>query len=459
MRDSMTGNSPAGASEAPQLRSPAGPELSLVAPVAQFEMPEELVEAFATGNIVICAGPGISTESGTVGPMTFAEELAGQIGLDPGVRSAPAIMSAYCKRHGRQALLRAIRERFDYIRTFTELHEEATWFHHELATIHPVNHIFTTHWDTYFEDVCGAMAIVSPEDYAFAYEPTRKVFKLHGSVTNWGSIIATETDYRRLDRRLRSGAISDALKEVIASRRLVFIGFGPGDADFDVLYSFVNEQLAGAPRRAYILSMDERIDRTTHPDAVLLRTTPDEFLRLLKDRFISEGYMLDDERYVQVALKARELTTARKQLAEVSMHENPEVIYAHSYQDGLLHAFQRILARFKTGEFSDPLAVESLIAAYDQIRTTKARQRGYWDVAYINGYTNALAWVIGDDDAREGVPMYFIFGAEALFTFAHYQSAATRAENLHPTAYAVARHLARRYQSDARPLHHTPWLS
>ena len=131
--------------------------------------------------------------------------------------------------------------------------------------------------------------------------------------------------------------------------------------------------------------------------------------------------MLADDRYDAVAIELRDVARARDELATINMRDHPEVIYAHSYQDGLLHAFERVLARFKTGEYSDPTRIEALIGAYEPIREAKMREGAYWDVAYINGYTNALAWLVSPEEDRAGLPMFFVFGEEALFTFEQYK--------------------------------------
>jgi hypothetical protein len=98
-------------------------------------------------------------------------------------------MSQLCNQsNGRAKLLRKIKDRFDYIRSFPELYRIATRFHRELSTLFLVDTIVTTNWDSFFEDECGALPFVTADDYAFWEQSVRKVFKIHGSANSLGSI-------------------------------------------------------------------------------------------------------------------------------------------------------------------------------------------------------------------------------------------------------------------------------
>ncbi len=340
---------------------PPRPELLPVAESRPFDVPDELFESFATGQVVVIAGSGASTESPLIGPMTLFEQLAAELELDPDKLSEPEVMTAYARRYGRAALLQSVRERLDYVRSFPELDQQATRFHHELSTIYPVDSIVTTAWDTSFEEVCGALPIVVPGDYEFWDAPGRRVFKLHGSITNWGTVVATDDDYRRCYRRLREGTLGGALRQFLAGKRLVFFGYSLDDVDFERIYGLVKRQVRDRARVSYIVTLDERITHETHPGSKVIHAGADQFLARIKEQFVSERYMLDDGRYEAATLQLRELRHERDQLADIDMRDSPEIIYTHSYQDSVAHALGRVIARFYTGEYSDPIRVERLI--------------------------------------------------------------------------------------------------
>ena len=200
------------------------------------------------------------------------------MGSTRGRRSCPQVLSAYEERHGRAELLQSIGERLEYVRAVRELDDLATAFHHELSTIYTVDSILTTNWDMSFEDVCGARPIVVAADYAFLDAPGRKVVKLHGSISNWGTIVATEADYERRYRRLGERAMGEQLMRFLAGKRLVFVGHSLTDEDFVNIYGMVHRHPAETPRRSYIVTLDDRITSDTHPDAKVILTSGDRFL-------------------------------------------------------------------------------------------------------------------------------------------------------------------------------------
>ena len=164
-----------------------------------FEFPDEVFNACKAGRVVIFAGAGISTETANVFPFSFYEDAKRELNIKKdGNISFSELMNQYCKKfHGKKALLNKIKDRIDYVKSFPELYRQATGFHQELSTIYQIQEIITTNWDSFFEEECGAIPFVTPEDFAFWECPGRKVFKIHGSINNLGSIVVTKEDYRK----------------------------------------------------------------------------------------------------------------------------------------------------------------------------------------------------------------------------------------------------------------------
>lgn len=164
-----------------------------------FELPEQLVDAAHRRELIIFAGAGISTEVPAVFPETIYESAVDRLGLkEPG--SFPEVMQQFEDRFSRTALVQMVKAKFDYIECFPLLRSHARKFHHELATMPYLQDIITTNWDTYFEDECLATPFVIGQDTALYDVDGRKVIKLHGSISNLASMVATEKDYeQRLD--------------------------------------------------------------------------------------------------------------------------------------------------------------------------------------------------------------------------------------------------------------------
>ena len=75
----------------------------------EFEIPDHLMKQVTSRNAVIFAGAGVSTETPTVFPWTFYDEIHAALGMSqedkPGF---PKLMSLYCKRpDGRRELLKS----------------------------------------------------------------------------------------------------------------------------------------------------------------------------------------------------------------------------------------------------------------------------------------------------------------------------------------------------------------
>lgn len=104
-----------------------------------FELPKEIIEAVIEGNLVLFCGAGISTEGQTVLPYSFYESIKNDLEIEDDTISFSCLMQQYCDEpNGRKRLLRKIRDRFQYIHSFSELERQATAFHRELAAIYPI---------------------------------------------------------------------------------------------------------------------------------------------------------------------------------------------------------------------------------------------------------------------------------------------------------------------------------
>ena len=181
----------------------------------------------------------MSTESRTVFPWTLYEEIHSELKLkDSDKPLFPTLMSKYCQQpDGRIKLIQNIHKRLDYVSSFSELYRNATRFHRELSTLFYIETIITTNWDDYFEKECGAVPLSTPADFALWNIPGRKVIKIHGSANNYGSIIATEEDYASAKETLEKGSLGSALKLLLATKTILYIGYSLLDYDFITVLS------------------------------------------------------------------------------------------------------------------------------------------------------------------------------------------------------------------------------
>ena len=426
-----------------------------------FSLPEQVVEAAMAGRLVVFAGAGISTESRTTFPVSFYESVCDSIGLDP--EDGPpfeTVMSQFCERYSRSQLLQAIRSRIEYCSSYPGVYRMATRFHHELSTIHLVKEVVTTNWDDFFEKECGAIPMVVAADYAFWDLPQRKVFKIHGSLNNVGSIVATEDDYRRCYRNLRSGVLGATLKHLLATKTVLFVGFSFSDPDFGRIYRLLQRQLGDVLPPQFIVTRGGTELAARFPAATVIDTDGTFFVSTLKNELVARGAMLPDENLVRAgAMYAKVADEHIRFTHMVDVKEHPEAAYAAAYQDGLRDAFARILALANTGFYSDRENILGIIDAYDRAEREKRRARGYGSVAYIEGFVNGHVYLLDDEEDSAGLPLYFIHGCDKeLLTFDDYADVAGRAHELHKTAFRYAERAARRLEPGVTVLHHPPFL-
>jgi hypothetical protein len=372
----------------------------------------------------------------------------------------PDLMTAFSIKFGRAALLRKIKEHFDYIRSFSELYGLATRFHQELATIFPIREIITTNWDNYFERECGATPFVTADDFAFWNIPGRKVMKIHGSVNAFGSVVATREDYERCYRRLSRGLLGSSLKMALATKTLLYVGFSFRDDDFVRIHSFLMREMKGTMPRSYLVTVDRAFDSQMAELGVQpIYTDATFFLSRLKKRLVADRHMLADERYDIIPPFYARVLRAHGKVSGLSFRKYPDIMYCLAYQDGLKHALARIMTFRATGDYSHACKSARTIASYsEKIRREKLRAHAYPTVAYVDGYINGHLYFALPDKERSGCPLYYIFGCREEFrSYEAFKRALRGAARFHRGAHAFATQFVRHGKiEEGMQFHHPP---
>lgn len=379
-------------------------------------MPEEIIDAVANGDLVLFCGAGISTENRLVLPMTFYESVKEELGIDNKDISFSDLMEIYCEQpNGRKKLLKKISDRFHYIQSFPEIERQATMFHSELKDIYQIRTIITTNWDTFFEDYCDAMPITIPEDFAFWDEKSRFVLKIHGSFDNLSSVVATKQDYDKCLNRLQNGIIGATLKNILATKTVVFIGFSFGDDDLNMIIDYLRNELGDLYPHIYYVTLDETLkDRLSYKNSTSIVTSGFFFIHCLKETLTQKGLLCNasSESIVEEAHYIIEML--HKKVSEISIKDCPCVIFTLAYQDGVIHAWERYL-KCKTGEYNLPNHVVRLICEYENIVGEKKAAGNYWDSSYFQGYLEGLSLIEISDkepDAVKEFPFLFLPNAK-----------------------------------------------
>jgi hypothetical protein len=429
-----------------------------------FVLPSHLLKQLSDRKVVIFAGAGVSTETPLVFPWTFYDEIHKKLGLATEDKPAfPKLMSLFCQRpDGRRELVEKIRARLNYVGSFPGLYRVATRFHRELSTFLYIDTYCTTNWDDYFERECGATPFVNAEDFAFWQTSGRKVFKLHGSVSNFGSIVATDEDYKHAERQLQRGTLGAALKLMLATQTIVYVGYSFSDHDFIKIHRYISRELKAVAPVAYIVSPDRSAEaRFKALGLTPIFTDATHFIEVLKKHFEADGHSLPDAR-----LSAIPYALARVKSEHNRLHEafetalKPEIIYCAAYQDGLMDAFGRILSRVHAGDYCHQCEIAAQCRKYESIRAENLRAQRYVDVAYIDGYISGLWYLVADDESRRSVPFYFVFGLDDQpLTLTAYKKAIMASPTPHKSAKALAARIVRRRLGPGDDFHHTPFLT
>lgn len=417
------------------------------------------------GNVTVFAGAGISTESKSVLKASFYESVANEIGKSKPYPIFPELMEEYCRQpNGRLKLLKMIKNRFDNIDSFPELTRWATRFHHELGTFFPIKNIVTTNWDTYFEQFCNATPFVNDHDLAFWEAADRRVLKIHGSVTNYGSIVATSSDYQQCQDRLNSGLIGSLLKTILATQTVIFIGYSLSDSDFSAIYEFVKKQMNSLHKQAYVVTpFVEDCVKFKAAGFIPIQTDGVNFFAQIKAHAVAKKLMLDDDIYEFAFNVLNGVLLEHSLLHEsIKLSDFPEVIFTASYQDGLIHALERAIQMRGAGQYSHRCHITGIINLYLKWQKEKLKRGVYEDVAYIEGYINGLTCLLMPKEERESlrVPMYFLFGVkDDIYDVAKLVDQLRHNPHAHKAAHKRAQtYLKRHTDLESAMFHHPPWL-
>ncbi|ATY10689.1 hypothetical protein CU254_09580 [Amycolatopsis sp. AA4] len=388
-------------------------------------------------------------------PQTMYADIKSSLKSPPESDSFPDVMSAYEREFGRVRLVEKIWERFDYTKSFPQLLGAATRFHRELATMPYIVDIITTNWDAFFEEECGAIPMVTGDDYALINFKGRKVYKIHGSINVISSLVATREDYNECLESLKGSALGGTLRHFIATRPVVFIGYSMLDPDFQDIYTALTKDLGKMNPKNYFVSPfpSEEAKRFGMKEIV---TDGTFFLHKMKEKIVEHGCHLPDSVYHRAEDFFEKSLSARRAIRDINHTDLPGVLYGHFYLDGVLDATGRIRARRATGEYSDRHHVAELCRNYEKLLGNAIDRGRYDDAAYIEGYVSTLITLLLDDDDPD-VPPYFCFTQRSIHDLEDFVRAARNLRRRNRSAFDKAVKISRDAGPDLIPMH-TPFL-
>jgi NAD-dependent SIR2 family protein deacetylase len=363
----------------------------------QFTPPEHLLAKIAAGEVVLFAGAGISTENPTYCQSTFYDEVRAELKRSDSP-SFPDLMTAYCELpDGRIRLLEKIKNRIDYFMSFDDLYRPMARFHRSIAPLFMITDIITTNWDNLFEQECKFSAFVHDSDLALWDAAKRRVMKIHGSISNFGSIVATASDYRQSFKRLNDGPLGAQLKSLIARKTVIYVGYSLSDDNYLRLLRNISKMMGENIRQSYFVSPN--IDHNKLAKApiplVPIETDGTYFFEKIRAELSERCQIVPDRAFLECDRLLDEVASKHSKTADAFIKtQNPILIFILGYQDGLIHALQRILRVQKTGEYYSIEAVHARVHGYDGQIANLLRRKDYWNASYAMGYQNGLMFLL-----------------------------------------------------------------
>ncbi len=410
----------------------------------QVELPERLVEACVRHRLLLFVGSGASTESHNVMPHTFYDDIADAMPSHDESRPFPDLMEAYVEEFSRTDLILRFFDRMHYIEKFADLYRRAVRFHRAVAVIPYFREIITTNWDDYFERIAGAIPLVVGTDFDYWSLPRRKVLKLHGSSQNPGSMIATKTEYKKSLAAIRNGALGAAARHLLTTNSVAFIGYSMEDDDVRDVIKALRSDLGQAAKQVYFVHPSDSF-RAPIPDATVIPTSAASFIDQLDEALVARGYLHPLKMYDRVfAMHAKANHLRQKCTDHLPEYKYPLSIFNHAYQDGVIHACQRMESDMKFGDDRAPGHLNHLVRSYDDLAKAARRDRDYWNLAYWEGYLTGLVGALAFDSSLNAVPMYYCPGPGPESSYERLARAVRGGEATHKTAYRWAKRAVER---------------
>jgi SIR2-like domain len=400
-----------------------------------IELPDALVEDCHAGKLLLFVGAGASTETHSAG-ISFYDRVCTRLDLqdEPGF---PDLMTLFVNRFSRNELIEFFLGHVLYKQGFPTLAARISEFHERIGENPFIRELVTTNWDDFFERCTGAIPLVVGEDFAFWDAPVRKVLKVHGSILNPGSIVATRAEYDRALNDLRSGAVGSAAKHLIATRTVIFVGYSYRDDDIRAIVDALRSDLSTAARKCYFVHPDPNFQPPLD-GAEVLATSARHFVKLLDDALVEREYLLPRTIFDRVNRLLGREADARERGSRLEIADHPLEMYDGAFRDGLRDCYGRILARRHTGDDRRHQELQRRGAAYHQLLRGATKNRDYWNAAYIEGYLTGLISIAATDLRIDEVPLYYCPGHGPDTSFARVSAAIRRGALTHKAAYRWA---------------------
>ena len=231
------------------------------------------------------------------------------------------------------------------------------------------------------------------------------------------------------------------------------------------IYDSVRSALSDFHRQAYFVApdiSDEDRERLRAMNLHLIETDGTFFLSQIKTHATSNRCIASDDMYDDLIRIHGLVEEAHSWLHnKYNAIKYPQILFCSWYQDGMMHALERMLRLRKTGKYSDLHQISYSLRSYFSYAQRFRKLKRYNDAAYCYGYSNAYLFAALTDDERKKFtpPLFFYFDNE-IQSASQYQRALNRFPSLHKAAFQYAQRIAlKNPHLSTHVLHHMDQLN
>jgi hypothetical protein len=377
-------------------------------------IPETLVDDIKKGESVLLLGAGASTEGNSYFGKNLVDTLAEKCKYpSSSPKNLPKVAQYFCDVMDggfKGRLLREIREYLDQYMEIGEAYRSATMVHNLVAKIGFFQVIVTTNWDVFMERQLNILPVVRDSDLVYWNPDKRQIIKLHGCISQPETIVVTEDDYRDFQKNRLDCPISNKLKDLMATKTFLFIGYSLKDESFQILQENVLSRMGKLARTSYAVlpqPSDALVDKWKKKGIRVISGNALQFLRDLHEFFVKEWIYFGGN-----ILSA--ISELNDQLAMVHSftsfgrpnEEDPVGLVSAMYQDGLMHELEEIYFGVERGK---PISFFDGRLDYFRGRVD------YWtgegdpvEIAYCKGRVEILTWTLRSSSRKGEKPKLFL---------------------------------------------------
>ena len=314
-------------------------------------------------------------------------------------------MQYYCDKIDggqRNRLTKEIISRIEIFNYPGEINRETTHFHDLLAQIPYFKRVVTTNWDTFFENRLNVLVpMVEDRDIPFWDDKKRQILKIHGCVTRPYTLVATKDDYEACIHR--NSLIFNKLRDLMASKTFIFIGYSMSDSDFQIILDEIIKSLGKLRKLAYIYDPRATVEKIAFwrsKGFCVIKSYGIAFLREIREKLQKDGYMPSEE-YISF------LSNEHDRIIDIHINlnqgESEGAIASAMYQDGLIHALSTVLSGVALGSSREDFE-KDLSEAEDTLKKY-SKTGNFVEMAYWGGRFEIIKRFC--NRAKTKIPAYF----------------------------------------------------